>query len=76
MTRTTRIDWIAVNARGVAVRSFSDRASGRAWVKDNALLHDGLVLDRVEYTEARYRDYRPRLMRRADPFAIPAMGAA
>ena len=69
-----RTDWRAVNARGRTVHTFSDRDLGRAWVRANADLHDGLKLECVELIEARRTDYRPRTSRRrADPLAIPAM---
>lgn len=74
MTRTVRTDWQATNAAGRVLYTFSDRETGRAWVKDNAHRHDGLILEEV--TILARRVYRPRTVRRPDPFAIPAYGAA
>ena len=75
-----RTDWRAVNARGRTVHTFSDRDLGRAWVRNNAALHDGLRLESVELIEVARTDYRPRLAkparRQPDPFAIPAMTAS
>lgn len=70
MTRTLRIDFAAVNGSGVTVRTFNDAAHGRAWVRDNAFLHDGLTLEEVQITARRV--YRPRTISRARDFAIPA----
>lgn len=72
MTRVVRIDWQAVNSRGVVLFTFSDIARGRAWVRDNAALHDGLVLEEIALVARRV--YRPRVVSRTDPFAIPAYG--
>lgn len=71
--RTVRIDYAAVNARGVSVRTFQDRDIGKTWVRENAYLHDGLQLE-VHETTAR-RVYKPRLAPRHS-FAIPPMPVA
>lgn len=70
MIRTVRTDWQAVNALGVTVRTFDREDVARAWVKDNALLHDGLYLEEV--TIMARRVYRPRVPRAFD-FSIPRM---
>lgn len=65
----------AVNYRGVIVRSFDNEKRARAWVKDQARIHEGLhlrrvrVIDDVIYTPAASR---PALR---GPFAIPPMPA-
>lgn len=74
MTRVLRTDFAAVNGAGVTVRTFNDAAFGRAWVRDNAFLHDGLTLEEVQITARRV--YRPRTISRARDFAIPAIPAA
>lgn len=74
MTRTIRTDYAAVNARGVTLYTFNDLATARAWVRDNAHQHDGLMLEEVALTARRI--YRPRPAKRADQFAIPAYGVA
>lgn len=74
MNRVIRTDYQAVNARRVVLYTFSDVAKGRAWVRENAHLHDGLALEEVALTARRV--YRPPTARRRDPFAIPAFGQA
>lgn len=71
MTRVLRTDYAAVNGRGITVYTFSDPAKGRAWVRDNAFLHDGLTLEVVTLTARRV--YRPRAVSAARDFRIPAM---
>lgn len=73
MTRTLRTDFAAVNAKGVTVRTFDDERRAKTWVRENALLHDGLTLERVKIVAERI--YRPRVANRARDFAIPAMPA-
>lgn len=74
MTRTIRTDFAAVNGKGVTVRTFDDERRAKAWVRDNACLHDGLRLERHQITAERI--YQPRQISRARDFAIPAMPAA
>ncbi|MFN4296760.1 MAG: hypothetical protein ACK4FB_07940 [Brevundimonas sp.] len=76
MTRVLRTDYQAVNAAGVTLRTFDRQDAARAWVKDNAMLHDGLYLEEV--TIMARRVYRPRATptRRDFDFSIPAYGAA
>ena len=71
MTRTVRVDFQAVNSRGVVLFTFSDPAVGRAWVRANACIHDGLVLEEIALTARRV--YRPpsAAVRRHD-LTIPA----
>lgn len=70
MTRVIRTDYQAVNSRGVLLFTFSDPAVGRAWVRDNASLHDGLALEEVSLIARRV--YRPRFIKaRIDEFSIP-----
>jgi len=73
MSRVVRTDWQAVNSKGVVLYSFNDIARGRAWVRENASLHDGLVLEEVALVARRV--YRPpaAAVRRND-FRIPACG--
>lgn len=71
--RTIRTDFQAVNAVGRVVYTFGDRDSARAWAKDNAHLHDGLHIERVEIVA--HREYTPRVVRRRPDFAIPQWGA-
>lgn len=71
MIRTLRTDYQAVNRAGVTLRTFDREDVAKAWVKDNAPLHDGLYLEEV--TMLARRVYRPRVHRRSDPFAIPPM---
>lgn len=73
MTRLLRTDFAAVNARGVTVRTFDDERRAKAWVRENACLHDGLTLEEVSLTARRI--YRPRVVSRARDFAIPTMPA-
>lgn len=71
MTRTIRTDYAAVNGKGVTLYTFSDAAKGRAWVRDNAALHDGLILEEVQLVARRV--YRaPRTAARRNDFSIPA----
>ena len=67
--RTVRTDYQAVNGNGVVLFTFGDRDAGRAWVRDNACRHDGLILEQVEVIARRV--YRPRSIR-PDVFAIPS----
>lgn len=77
MSRQTRIDYAAVNARDVTLHTFSDPAKGRAWVRDNAALHTGLHLREVTITTISRRVYAPPSVRRQrDEFAIPPMVGA
>ena len=71
MTRVLRTDYAAVNARGTVLYTFSDPAVGRAWVRANACIHDGLVLEEIALTARRV--YRPpsAAVRRHD-LTIPA----
>ena len=72
MTRVIRTDYQAVNANGVVLFTFNDRDAARAWVRDNAYRHDGLMLERVEVIA--HRDYRPRSVhRRPNAFAVSVM---
>lgn len=75
MARVLRTDFAAVNGLGVTLCTFNDAAKGRAWVRDNAALHTGLVLEEVSVTARRV--YRPpsAAVRRAD-FRIPAFAEA
>lgn len=68
MTRTIRTDFVAYNRRGVQVRSFSDLAHARAWVRKNIHLHDGLHLQELQVIARPI--YRPRAGR------LPASMAA
>ena len=72
MARVVRTDFQAVNGTGRVLFTFGDREAGKAWVRDNACRHDGLILERVEIIA--HREYRPRSVR-SDPFAIPAYPA-
>ena len=71
MSRVLRTDYAAVNSRGVILFTFSDPAVGRAWVRANTALHDGLVLEEIAVTARRV--YRPpsAAVRRHD-LTIPA----
>ena len=71
MARVVRVDYAAVNSRGVVLFTFSDPAVGRAWVRANAALHDGLVLEEIAITARRV--YRPpsAAVRRHD-LTVPA----
>lgn len=73
MSRQTRIDYAAVNARDVTLHTFSDPAVGRAWVRANAAIHPGLHLREVTITTTSRRMYAPpsAVVRRND-FRIPA----
>lgn len=75
MTRVVRTDFQAVNGRGVVLFTFSDPAVGRAWVRANAALHDGLVLEEIAITARRV--YRPptAAVRRND-FRVPSFATA
>lgn len=83
MSRHTRIDYAAVNARDVTLYTFSDPAVGRAWVRNNAALHDGLHLREVTITTTSRRMYAPpgAAVRRNDfrvprqPFTFPQVPA-
>lgn len=79
MTRVLRTDYAAVNAMGVTLYTFNDIAKGRAWVRDNAALHDGLVLEEISVVARRV--YRPpsaavRARRGAPDFVIPPYAEA
>lgn len=67
-----RTDYGAFNRRGVQVRSFDDPARARAWVRNNAVFHDGLHLQEVQVTARKI--YTPRPARFVD-FSIPAVTA-
>ena len=73
MGRVVRTDWQAVNAKGAILYTFNDIARARAWVRENAALHDGLVLEEVSLVARRV--YRPpaAAVRRND-FRVPACG--
>lgn len=72
MDRSTKVDYAAVNARGVTLHTFSDAAAGRAWVRANAPLHDGLHLRKVTITTTSDRIYSvPASVRRAADLRIP-----
>lgn len=73
MGRTVTTDYAAVNARDVTLHTFSDPVIGRAWVRDNAALHNGLHLREVTVTTTSRRMYAPpaAVRRRAD-LSIPA----
>jgi hypothetical protein len=75
MSRVVRTDFQAVNSRNVVLFTFSDPAVGRAWVRANAALHDGLVLEEVSLVARRV--YRPpaAAVRRND-FRVPVCGVA
>lgn len=71
MGRVVRTDWQAVNGKGVVLYTFNDVAKGRAWVRDNAALHDGLILEEVQLVARRV--YRaPSAAARRNDFSIPA----
>lgn len=73
MSRDTRTDYAAVNARGVTLYTFSDPAVGRAWVRNNAALHTGLHLREVTITTTSRRLYAPSAASaRRNDFSIPA----
>lgn len=74
MQRLLRTDFAAVNGKGVTVRTFDDERRAKAWVRDNACLHDGLTLERHDITARRI--YRPRVISTARDFSIPAMTAS
>jgi len=75
MGRVIRTDFAAVNGKGVTLCAFNDAAKGRAWVRDNAALHDGLVLEEIAITARRV--YRPpaAAVRRND-FRVPSFATA
>lgn len=70
MARLVRTDWQAVNGKGVVLYTFNDVAKGRAWVRDNAALHDGLILEEVSVTARRVYRAPAAAVRRSD-FRIP-----
>lgn len=67
-----RTDFVAYNRLGVQVRSFNELDRARAWVRANAMFHDGLYLQEVQVIARPI--YRPRPPRLSD-FSIPAMPA-
>lgn len=71
MARTVRTDWQAVNGKGVVLYTFNDVAKGRAWVRDNSALHEGLILEVIEVTARRVYS-APAAVRRRNDFSIPA----
>jgi hypothetical protein len=66
--KTLRTDYAAFNARGVQVRTFNDLPHARAWVRNNAVLHEGLHLQEVSLVARKI--YTPR-SRPAPDFSIP-----
>lgn len=56
----TRLDYAAVNARGITIRTFGDLTQARQWVHANHELHTGLIVEEVATTVTRRRVYRPR----------------
>lgn len=73
MSRQTRIDYAAVNARDVTLHTFSDPVVGRAWVRANAAIHPGLHLREVTVTITSRRIFSvPASVRRAADLSIPA----
>ena len=72
MARVVRVDFQAINGTGRVLFTFGDRESGKAWVRENACRHDGVILERVEIIA--HREYRPRTVR-TDPFFVPACPA-
>lgn len=71
MTRTIRTDYAAVNGKGVTLYTFNDATKGRAWVRENACLHDGLILEEVQLVARRVYRAPSAAVRRND-FRIPA----
>ena len=69
MNRSTMTDYVAFNSRGVKLRTFSDITCGRKWVRENAVLHDGLHLREVVVTTHSRKIFTPPKPR-ADAFAI------
>lgn len=57
----TRIDYEAVNRRGVVLCTFGELALARKWVREHAVEHDGLEVHEVRRTTERKRVYRPNL---------------
>jgi hypothetical protein len=55
----TRVDYEAVNARGVTLCTFQDLDMAKAWVRERYAEHEGLHV--VETTITRKPVYRPRL---------------
>jgi len=56
----TRIDFHAVNARGVVLFTSSDIEIARSWVRVRAPEHDDLHVEEVVTTIHRRRVYTPR----------------
>lgn len=73
MTPAVRTDYAAVNVRGVTLCTFNDVAKGRAWVRQNAVLHDGLHLREVTITTKSRRIYAaPAAAVRRNDFRFPS----
>jgi hypothetical protein len=70
MNRSTRIDYAAVNAKGVVLYTFNDAAKARAWVRNSAALHDGLHVREITVTTQSRKIYSPPKSR-SDDLAIP-----
>jgi hypothetical protein len=71
--RTIRTDFQAVNGVGRVVYTFGDIDTARAWAKDNAHLHDDLIIEEVNVWARQV--YKPRVTRRRPDFSIPQWGA-
>lgn len=56
----TRLDFEAVNARGVTIRTFDRLELAKAWVREHAPEHDGLHVQAVTTTTRREAVYHPR----------------
>lgn len=63
------VDFEAVNARNITIRTFGDLETARRWVKEHAPEHDGLHVDEVTTQVSRRRVYRPAI-RLVEPQAI------
>ena len=68
MTRPISTSFQAVNYRNVVCRSFGTLDAARAWAKDNAHLHDGLRIERLETSAMTV--YTPRVVRSRPDFSI------
>lgn len=71
--RTLRVDYQAVNGLGRVAKTFSDADMAKAWAKDNAHLHDGLVIEEVTITARRI--YKPKAVMSRPDFSIPRFAA-
>lgn len=71
MNRSTRIDFAAVNGRGVTLYTFNDAAKARAWARDNCHLHDGLHVREVTVTTISRKLYTPPKPRVDKGLAFP-----